>query len=221
MCIPLLPDPYLEWLFKAPVAEPNQIMTIFVSGIAFFLLFLNVVEFVSMFVRNKLLRQILRPFIYFRLVNGYGLFVHMTRHRDEIIVEGSDDKEHWKAYEFKWKPDNPLKPPRFNIPHQPRLDWQMWFAALSHYRYNQWFTNFLIRLLQDSKDVTALLKINPFPDHPPKYIRSVVYNYHFSDLKIKRKTGVWWVREYKGNYTPVMSLQKKQDNRNPKNGGST
>jgi predicted DCC family thiol-disulfide oxidoreductase YuxK len=142
-----------------------------------------------------------------RSFNGYGLFQVMTTSRPEIIVEGSNDAVHWQAYEFKYKPGDLKQRPRFVEPHQPRLDWQMWFAALGDYRQNPWFVNFCARLLQGSPQVLALMKKNPFPDAPPKYIRAELYQYHFTDTATRRKTGEWWQRELLGDYLPVISLR--------------
>ena len=100
----------------------------------------------------------------FRIVNGYGLFRVMTKERPEIILEGSDDAIEWKAYEFKWKPGALDRMPGFVEPHQPRLDWQMWFAALSDVRQNPWFFALAFRLLENSPEVVHLLGKNPFPD---------------------------------------------------------
>ena len=88
----------------------------------------------------------------------------MTTSRDEIVVEGSNDGQTWQAYEFKYKPGNLARRPSWVAPYQPRLDWQMWFAALGTYQQNRWFANLMIRLLQGSPEVTALLEKNPFPD---------------------------------------------------------
>jgi lipase maturation factor 1 len=144
----------------------------------------------------------------FRIVNAYGLFAVMTTTREEIVVEGSDDGEHWKAYEFKWKPGDVMRRPPLVAPHQPRVDWQMWFAALSEYRRQPWFSNFLARLLQGSPEVLALMARNPFPLHPPMYIRSVLYDYHFTTIEERRATGAWWVREGRGLYSPPQSLRQ-------------
>jgi len=141
------------------------------------------------------------------LVNSYGLFTVMTNPRFEIVIEGSDDKVNWTPYEFKYKPGNVRTRPRFVAPHQPRLDWQMWFAALSSYRQNPWFVNFVIRLLQGSPETLKLLKEDPFPGKPPRYIQAVAYEYHFTDWATLRSTGAWWRREYKGVYFPPVSLE--------------
>src|SRR5438552_17089976 len=143
----------------------------------------------------------------FRSVNGYGLFAVMTTSRPEIIVQGSDDGQAWKEYDFKWKPGDVRRPPAFVEPHMPRLDWQMWFAALGTYRENSWFLNFCVRLLQGTPEVLALVQRNPFPDRPPKYLRAMVYDYHFTNLAQRRATGEWWRREFKGEYCPVLSLK--------------
>ncbi|HWX22980.1 MAG TPA: lipase maturation factor family protein [Candidatus Binatia bacterium] len=145
----------------------------------------------------------------FRSLNGYGLFAVMTTTRPEIIVEGSNDGVTWLAYEFKYKPGDVKGRLQFVEPHQPRLDWQMWFAALGNYRENPWFVNFCVRLLQGSPEVLGLLKRNPFPASPPRYIRAVLYEYHFTSFAERRRTGAWWRREPKGEYLPVMSLGQK------------
>src|SRR5262249_27389543 len=128
----------------------------------------------------------------------------MTTKRPEIIIEGSDDGQNWKAYEFRWKPGDPTRAPQFCSPYMPRLDWQMWFAALSDYRSNQWFMNFLIRLMEGSPPVLNLLQYNPFPDHPPRYMRALYYEYHFTGRDERNQTGQWWKRELIGLYCPTL-----------------
>ena len=129
----------------------------------------------------------------------------MTTTRPEILIEGSDDGAAWSRYEFRWKPGDVTRRPRFVAPHQPRLDWQMWFAALGTYEENPWFISFLARLLQGSPDVERLLLRNPFPHHPPRYIRAVLSDYRFTDAAERRATGAWWKAEAKGLYCPVLS----------------
>src|SRR5260221_8806688 len=126
----------------------------------------------------KAVYETLEPF---RSVNSYGLFAVMTTFRPEIIVEGSRDGKDWRAYEFNWKAGDLSVAPHWVAPYQPRLDWQMWFAALGDYRQNPWFVNFLIRLLQGSPDVLGLVKANAFPDGPPRFIRAEVYHYRFTN----------------------------------------
>ena len=142
----------------------------------------------------------------FHLVNGYGLFAVMTTSRPEIILEGSHDRQRWLAYEFPYKPGDVNRRPELVAPHQPRLDWQMWFAALGTYRSTPWFLRFCERLLEGSPQVLGLLSHNPFPERPPRYLRAVVYDYHFTDPATRRETGAWWRREWKGLYCPILSL---------------
>jgi hypothetical protein len=142
----------------------------------------------------------------FRSFNSYGLFAVMTTARPEIIIEGSENGFTWRAYEFKYKPGDVKRRPGFVAPHQPRLDWQMWFAALSSYRQNPWIVDFCVRLLQGSRPVLGLLERNPFPNAPPRYIRAMVYDYRFTDFATRRKTGAWWHRQEKGEYLPAFSL---------------
>ena len=139
-----------------------------------------------------------------RLVNSYGLFSVMTTERPEIVVEGSRDGTHWEAYEFRWKPGDIRRAPRFVAPHQPRLDWQMWFAALSFYINNPWFVRFLERLLEGSPEVLALLRTNPFGQTPPRYVRAVLYDYRFTDRQLRKTTAAWWRRERRDLYSPVL-----------------
>jgi predicted DCC family thiol-disulfide oxidoreductase YuxK len=143
-----------------------------------------------------------------RIVNTYGLFAVMTTSRPEIVVEGSYDGKSWIEYEFKYKPGDLKRPPVWAAPHQPRLDWQMWFAALGNYKRNPWFVNFAVRLLQGSPEVLKLLEKNPFPTKPPQFIRAVLYNYYFTDQATKKLQGTWWKRDEAGDYLPAISLQE-------------
>ena len=145
----------------------------------------------------------IRPF---HIFNSYGLFAVMTTSRPEIIILGSDDRENWFPYEFKWKPGNVEKKPKFVAPHQPRLDWQMWFAALSHYERNPWLIQFMTRLLQGSPVVIALLENNPFPDTPPRYLQAVIYEYQFTNSEIRNRDNSWWTRKLLRPYTPILRL---------------
>lgn len=166
----------------------------------------------------------------FRLVNFYGPFAVMTTSRPEIIVEGSNDGEGWVEYEFKYKPGNLRRAPPQVEPHQPRLDWQMWFAALGsrngdptsllpelraspamlfnlqNYDVEPWFVNFEVRLLQGSPQVLGLMGRNPFPDAPPRFIRARLYLYRFTDLAAPTTTGEWWTRAEQGLYLPPLTL---------------
>jgi lipase maturation factor 1 len=138
-----------------------------------------------------------------RIVNSYGLFAIMTTSREEIIVEGSNDGVTWKDYEFPYKPGNVYRRPPIVAPYQPRLDWQMWFAALGSYQNNRWFLNMVMRLLQGEPSVLKLFRYNPFPKEPPKYIRAMTYSYQFTHFG---EHG-WWTRQETGTYLPAVSLR--------------
>ena len=141
----------------------------------------------------------------FRIVNGYGLFRVMTKDRGEIVIEGSTDGIEWLPYEFKWKPGNVKRAPGWCAPHQPRLDWQMWFAALDAPEQNPWLVGLIVRLLEGSRDVTGLLAHDPFPDKPPHYIRAMFYRYRFTTPEERRQTGAWWKRQELREYLPTIS----------------
>jgi len=129
----------------------------------------------------------------FRIVNNYGLFARMTTERPELFVEGSRDGRSWHAYTFRWKPGDPTEAPRAAYLHMPRLDWQMWFAALRG-RPPGWLVAFCARLLQGSPEVLALLDGNPFPGAPPRFVRVVSYDSRFSDAQQRASSGHWWQR---------------------------
>jgi len=148
------------------------------------------------------LRERLAPL---RSVNSYGLFSVMTTTRPEIVVEGSDDGQTWREYQFRYKPGDPRRPPRWVAPHQPRLDWQMWFAAMGP--PPAWFASFMVRLLEGSPEVLGLLAANPFPDRPPRFVRALLYDYSPSDLRTRRETGLVWHRVPLGTYFPTVGLK--------------
>ena len=145
-----------------------------------------------------------------RLVNPYGLFAVMTTDRPEIVIEGSRDRREWHAYEFRYKPGDLARRPAFMAPHMPRLDWQMWFAALGDVRRNRWFLLFCQRLLEGSPEVTALLAHDPFSDSPPKYLRAQVYMYEFTTPEERRTTGNWWKRTLRSPYVPELMLDENR-----------
>jgi hypothetical protein len=126
----------------------------------------------------------------FHIANRYGLFAIMTTTRDEIVVEGSDDGVEWRRYEFKYKPGDLERRPPWVAPHQPRLDWQMWFAALGGDDSEPWFRRFGDRLLEGSPDVLGLLAYDPFAGRPPQRIRAQIVRYHFSNEGLS-----WWTAE--------------------------
>jgi len=156
----------------------------------------------------RALAIVYEPLEAFRIANGYGLFRVMTKDRREIVIEGSADGVDWLPYEFKWKPGDVKRAPGWCAPHQPRLDWQMWFAALGTPEQNPWFIRLAICLLEAKPDVTRLFAHDPFPNQPPRYVRAILYRYRFTTAKEHRQTGAWWKRQELREYLPAVSLEQ-------------
>ena len=138
----------------------------------------------------------------FHIANRYGLFAIMTTTRDEIVVEGSDDGREWRRYEFKYKPGDLKRRPPWVAPHQPRLDWQMWFAALGGDDSEPWFRRFLDRLLEGSPEVLGLLALDPFNGRPPRMVRAELMRFHFSN-----DGATWWTAEPIAEFTAPFGLK--------------
>jgi lipase maturation factor 1 len=142
----------------------------------------------------------------FRIANQYGLFAVMTRGRYEIEFQGSDDGKSWTSYGFRNKPQAINEAPRIYAPYQPRFDWNLWFASLGGWRQNEMVPLTEERLLLGSPDVLALFRSDPFPQIPPRYVRAVLWQYWFTSMDEKRRTGNWWRREYLGLYAPELTM---------------
>lgn len=142
-----------------------------------------------------------------RVINKYHVFGSMTTERIELEVSGSHDGRTWQPYVFQYKPGDLQRRPQVVIPHQPRLDWQMWFVTL-HPRHLRWFEGFLQALLDNSPSVTALLAHNPFVDAAPRYIRVEAYRYHFTTPRERAASGAWWRREALGPFTPLPGMSR-------------
>jgi hypothetical protein len=181
---------------------------------------------------QKLLNTI-RPF---HIINNYGLFSVMTVRRPELIIETSDDGNEWKEIDFKWKAGDISKKPKFVQPHQPRLDWQMWFSALFYERVSEyfkktygrdpisqeehfslmkqapiskryrWFYLFLKQILEEEKDVLSLLE-NRTAGTAPKYLRVWLYDYHFTSFAERSESGNWWKRDNQRLILPKISKE--------------
>src|SRR5262249_43252809 len=146
----------------------------------------------------------------FHLVNTYGAFGSVTPVRNEIVFEGSADATpgpdtEWKEYEFKCKPGDVRRRPCVVSPYHYRLDWQMWFAAMSDLEDNPWLLRLAERILRGDPAIMGLMGKNPFPDQPPKLLRATLYEYHFTEKNDSSKA--WWRREKVGPYLPAMKLE--------------
>jgi hypothetical protein len=157
-------------------------------------------------------RQIMNTsFNRFDLVNTYGAFGSVGRERDEIIFEGTQDSiitgdTNWKEYQFMAKPGNPYRRPPFIAPYQPRIDWQIWFAAMASPAEYPWTLHFVWKLLHNDPGTLSLLANNPFPGAPPHYIRARLYRYQFAPPGDK----AWWKREPVGEWLPALSTENAE-----------
>jgi hypothetical protein len=147
----------------------------------------------------------------FEVVNSYGLFAVMTTTRPEIVLEGSDDQTTWTEYSFRFKPGDMHRGLPLVAPYQPRLDWQMWFAALGNYRSNPWVAGLVYRLLLNDRTVLALLDRQPFTS-APHYIRAMLYDYTFSTPEERARSGVVWNRRLLGIWLRPVSLPTSDGN---------
>ena len=148
--------------------------------------------------------QTVRPL---RLANPYGLFAVMTTERDELVVQGSLDGETWRDYAFPFKPGDPARAPRWATPHQPRLDWQMWFAALTTPERAPWIYDFAYALLEARPAVLGLVA-DPFDGARPTYVRVLRYRYRFTTAQEKVRSGDWWARERETIWLPALRLRR-------------
>ena len=142
----------------------------------------------------------------FRSFNDYGLFAVMTTERPELVFEGSEDGNDWREYRLPFKPGDLAHRPRWVAPYQPRLDWQLWFAALESPENNPWVGTVCARILQNDRDILGLFSTNPFPDHAPHLVRVVRYQYEFTSYAERATTGNWWRRTPIDFYIPAVSL---------------
>jgi hypothetical protein len=143
----------------------------------------------------------------FRIANRYGLFAVMTHGRYEIEFQGSPDGKTWTPYPFRYKPQNIHEAPGIYAPYQPRFDWNLWFASLGPWQDSRFVVWTEERLIKNDAEVLELFAKNPFPSSPPQEVRSVIYQYWFTDLLTKRATGNWWRRELLGEYAPALQRQ--------------
>jgi hypothetical protein len=147
-----------------------------------------------------------------RLVNTYGAFGAITRVRREVVLEGTDDPAPgpattWQEYQCKAKPGDPRRRPRQVAPYHLRLDWLLWFAAMSPPEAHPWVARLVTRLLEHDPATRRLLgRPDPFPDHPPALVRARLYRYRFTTPAERRRTGAWWSRDLVGEYLPPLRL---------------
>lgn len=209
-CVILISNRYLEPIMGMPVpVEPSyMIWDIIITLISGGILFLEVINLWNYFFPNTTFQKMLVFWYPYHICHPHQLFSVMTTNRYEVVIEGSDDGKEWKEYLFWFKPSEIERRPRRISPFQPRIDWQAWFLPFRPYNYQNWFHHLQGRILQGSKSVGKLFRYNPFPDHPPKYLRSLFYQYTFTSFEERKLTGNWWKRTLLGQYSSAIELTK-------------
>ncbi len=210
LCIPLLDDEWLRRPFprrfdRVATSDPKSQWNTWPGVAPGIVIALTAVIFFSGTFGTRPARW-LAPVYRFGTFNNYGLFAVMTTERPEIEIEGSRDGETWIPYGFSYKPGALDRAPRWVAPHQPRLDWQMWFAALGDARRNPWLGTVMGRLLQGEPTVLDLLGENPFEADPPKQVRAVIYQYEMTTREERARTGDWWKRSDRALYGPILGV---------------
>src|SRR5919201_840329 len=191
-------------------APPLWYQAILVA-LALFVLYLSYWPARNLVSRRQLMNFSFNPF---HLVGAYGAFGAITRIRYEVVVEGTSESEltpstKWLEYEFKGKPGGLRRVPPQVAPYHLRLDWVMWFAAMSSPYEHSWFVPLLIKLLENDRKTLRLLGRNPFPTGPPAYVRAKLYRYRFTTFAEWQKTGQWWMRQLAGDYVPPVRLRPR------------
>jgi hypothetical protein len=181
-----------------------------VAGLAVLVGVLSIAPVMNMISPRQMMNASFEPF---HLVNTYGAFGSVSRRRFEVVLEGAADSvitpaTHWTEYEFKAKPGDLARRPPVVAPYHLRLDWLMWFAALSRDYADAWLVPLVARLLQNDKPTLGLIGPNPFPDKPPVFIRARLYEYRFTTAEERKATGRWWSRTFAEEYLPPISLQR-------------
>jgi hypothetical protein len=202
--LPLVDDRWWRWLPIAPsAAGPAPLaFRLAVYALAGLVAVLSVPPIRNLLARRQLMNTSFNPL---HLVGTYGAFGSITRDRYEIVIEGTDapavtPAAVWREYEFKGKPGDPRRRPRQIAPYHLRLDWLMWFAAMSPRPRDAWFYALVDKLLDGDRAVLGLLASNPFPRQPPRFVRARYYRYRFTTPAERRTTGAWWRRELVGDY---------------------
>jgi lipase maturation factor len=211
LALSTLDDRWWSWLPMKPpeLHAPRAAHRIAVYALAALVAVLSVGPVFNMLSPNQVMNTSYNPL---QIVNTYGAFGSITRTRDEIVLEGTADdtiteRTAWREYEFKGKPGDPSRMPPQVAPYHLRIDWLMWFAAMGPPDDEPWFRPLLAKLLQGDPGVIGLLRTNPFPDRPPRYVRARCYRYRFTTPDERRRTGRWWDRQLLNECVPPVSFR--------------
>ncbi|HKP57067.1 MAG TPA: lipase maturation factor family protein [Polyangiales bacterium] len=185
---------------KQPIGRPQRWI---VSALCVFVLIASYAPVANMLSPRQRMNTSFEPL---HLVNSYGAFGSVGKTRDEVILEGTSDAQigpntRWLAYEFKCKPGDVKRRPCLITPYHLRLDWQMWFAALSEFEQEPWILHLIYKLLHNDEGTLSLIANRPFPGAPPRFIRAERYRYRFTRFG---EPG-WWSRKRLGVYLPPLS----------------
>ena len=134
------------------------------------------------------------------LGNAYHVFPTMQTERYEFIIEGSHDGRQWLPYTFKYKPNSVYHMPDFIVPHQPRLDWMIWFIPPQAPDMRYWFDRFIEGLHENNPEITNLLADNPFKQKAPRYVRVMTYRFTFTDSNEHKRNGTYWKAQFLGPF---------------------
>src|SRR5438309_2119305 len=192
----------------AEESEPSRINNSIAIALSILVMYLSVAPVLNLVSGRQFMNYSYDPL---DLVNTYGAFGTVGRERDEIVFEGTQDafitgNTKWKEYQFTAKPGDPNRRPPFIAPYQPRIDWQIWFAAMESPGDQPWTFHFVWKLLHNDRDTLSLLANNPFPDRPPHYVRARLYRYRFAPLNEKG----WWRRELISEWLPALSADNQE-----------
>lgn len=215
LCLFLFHDPWvkrilpnsLQQRIEAPASPPGRLRSGLIVMVALLILPASLIGFGAYLVPDPgippVLQRLSQSVQRFGIGHIFHVFPTMQTRRQELVIQGSEDGNSWQTYEFKYKPGNPKRAPEIIIPHQPRLDWMIWFVPTQQPLQMAWFGRFMERLHQGSESVTALLKHNPFPDRPPRYLRVESYDYRFTTSRERAQSGEWWRPVFLGHFPQV------------------
>ncbi|MFC6767779.1 lipase maturation factor family protein [Natrinema soli] len=202
---------------SAPATAPTPLyLEVLAALLAAVVIVLSVQPVRNMLSESQLMNTSFDPL---NLVNTYGAFGSITRDRYEVVVEGTADEDltpetEWRSYRFKGKPTDPERRPPQVAPYHLRLDWQLWFAAMSPTpRRSPWFPRFLGKLLEADAETLALLAEDPFDGESPTHVRAVRYRYRYTTPEERSESGRWWSRERVGTYVQPVSLEELRGRR--------
>jgi hypothetical protein len=209
LCIACFGDRYFAWLPLKALSPLHDYVALraAVYPLTVVVLILSIKPALNLLARRQMMNASFEPL---HLVNTYGAFGSITKTRYEVAVEGTMDPKAetgWLEYRFKGKPGEIDRTPPIIAPYHLRLDWLMWFAPFGPCDSSPWLLTFMEKLLEDDKPVLSLLRLNPFADKPPRFVRASLYEYHFTTPEEKAETGAIWRRSYVGLFCPLMGEQ--------------